>query len=53
MLKDGNVKILARFEGLFLGLLCWSLAVVCISVFPSKLLGALVAVVYGVYLLSE
>ena len=51
--NGGNVKILVRFEGLFLGLFCWGIAVACISVFPNKALGALVAMVYGVYFLTD
>jgi len=51
--NSGNVKIIAKLEGLFLGLICWGLAVVCISVFPIKALGALVAGSYGIYLLCD
>jgi hypothetical protein len=53
MQKGGNVKIKESLEGLFLGLICWSIAAACISVFPNKLLGALVALVYGIYFLSD
>jgi hypothetical protein len=53
MQKGGNVKIKESLEGLFLGLLCWGLTVVCISVFPNKLLGAIVALVYGVFFLCD
>lgn len=53
MQNGGNVKIIAKFEGMFLGLICWGLAVVCISVFPNKALGAIVAGIYGLYLLCD
>ena len=51
--NGGNVNIKARLEGLFIALICWSITVACVSVFPNKLLGALVAVGYGLFFLCD